>query len=529
MIVAATGPLAGHAAGNELTPWLLPFHIVHVMAVSAWIGGLPAWIRLVLAVGADPNAERCVYAYIALNRFSKLATICVVATVVSGVALGAGFVDTQGDLLGTRYGLLICAKVVVLFGILLIANHVRHTFLPAVATVSLAPQRYAAAARWVSLELSLATVVLGLAGVLSQTAPATHEQPYWWLPFRLAIDATWPVWPTPLLVIGGAALAALSAAWLLLSRMMLPQLAAVAIVGLVGIGIVFWSLSVPAYPDTYRRSTVPYLTVSIFEGMKHFERYCTACHGAGGLGDGPAAGGLPKQPANLSEPHTALHTAGDMYWWLEYGMQPGGMPGFGDVLSDEDRWDVINFLRAFSQGFQARVLSPSIVSKRPWLAAPNFYLEGDDEKVRELKDFRQQCNVLLVFPDPRQELSLARVHELIRDSDRMRTDGLMVLVISTTLDAGDSGSTRIVRADAEEIRESYELLSRTLVNRGDGRSLDMKRSHMEFLIDRFGYVRARWIADEEPEGWSPTNRLLQQVSKLNAEPQIIPLPDSHIH
>jgi putative copper resistance protein D len=529
MIVAATGPLAGHAAGNELTPWLLPFHIVHVMAVSAWIGGLPAWIRLVLAVGADPNAERCVYASMALNRFSKLATICVVATVVSGVALGAGFVDTQGDLLGTRYGLLICAKVVVLFGILLIANHVRHIFLPAVATVSLAPQRYAAAARWVSLELSLATVVLGLAGVLSQTAPATHEQPYWWLPFRLAIDATWPVWPTPLLVIGGAALAALSAAWLLLSRMTLPQLAAVAIVGLVGIGIVFWSLSVPAYPDTYRRSTVPYLTVSIFEGMKHFERYCTACHGAGGLGDGPAAGGLPKQPANLSEPHTALHTAGDMYWWLEYGMQPGGMPGFGDVLSDEDRWDVINFLRAFSQGFQARVLSPSIVSKRPWLGAPNFYLESDDEKVRELKDFRQQCNVLLVFPDPRQELSLARVHELIRDSDRMRTDGLMVLVISTTLDAGDSGSTRIVRADAEEIRESYELLSRTLVNRGDGRSLDMKRSHMEFLIDRFGYVRARWIADEEPEGWSPTNRLLQQVSKLNAEPQIIPLPDSHIH
>lgn len=529
MIVAATGPLAGHAAGNELTPWLLPFHIVHVMAVSAWIGGLPAWIKLVLAVGADPNAERCVYVSMALNRFSKLATICVVATVVSGVALGAGFVDTQGGLLGTRYGLLICAKVVVLFGILLIANHVRHTFLPAVATVSLAPQRYAAAARWVSLELSLATVVLGLAGVLSQTAPATHEQPYWWLPFRLAIDATWPVWPTPLLVIGGAALAALSAAWLLLSRMTLPQQAAVAIVSLVGIGIVFWSLSVPAYPDTYRRSTVPYLTVSIFEGMKHFERYCTACHGSGGLGDGPAASGLPKQPANLSEPHTALHTAGDMYWWLEYGMQPGGMPGFGDVLSDEDRWDVINFLRAFSQGFQARVLSPSIVSKRPWLAAPNFYLEGDDEKVRELKDFRQQCNVLLVFPDPRQELSLARVHELIRDSDRMRTDGLMVLVISTTLDAGDSGSTRIVRADAEEIRESYELLSRTLVNRGDGRSLDMKRSHMEFLIDRFGYVRARWIADEEPEGWSPTNRLLQQVSKLNAEPQIIPLPDSHIH
>jgi putative copper resistance protein D len=453
------------------------------------------------------------------------------ATIVSGVALGAGFVITQGDLLGTRYGLLICSKVAVLFGILLIANHMRQAFLPAVTTMSRAPQRYAAAARWVSLELGLAIVVLGLAGMLSQTMPAAHEQPYWWLPFRFTIDATWPVWPTPLLVVGGAMLAALSAVWLVRSRqsMAVPQLAAVVAAGLAGMGVALWSLTVPAYPDTYRRSTVPYLTVSIFEGKKHFERQCMACHGPGGLGDGPAAKGLPKQAANLSEPHTALHTAGDMYWWLEHGIQPSGMPGFADVLSNEDRWDVINFLRAFSQGFQARVLSPSIVSERPWLGAPGFYLDGNNDTARELKDLRGQSNVLLVFPDPGQELSLARMRELSRDLDRMRTKGLVVLVISNSLEADVSGSATMVRGGADEIRESYELLSRTLINRGDGRSLGMKRSHMEFLIDRFGYIRGRWIADEEPDGWSSTDRLLQQVDKLNAEPQLIPPPDNHIH
>jgi putative copper resistance protein D len=205
------------------------------------------------------------------------------------------------------------------------------------------------------------------------------------------------------------------------------------------------------------------------------------------------------------------------------------MPGFADVLSDEDRWDVINFLRVFSQGFQARVLSPSIVSEHPWLGAPGFYLDGNDDKSRELKDFREQGNVLLVFPDPGQELSLARMQELRRDLDRMRTKGLVVLVISDILDAGVSGSATIVRGGADEIRESYELLSRTLVNRGDGRSLGVKRSHMEFLIDRFGYIRGRWIADEEANGWSPMDRLLLQVDKLNEEPQILPAPDNHIH
>ena len=308
-----------------------------------------------------------------------------------------------------------------------------------------------------------------------------------------------------------------------------PQRAAVAAAGLVGMATALWSLSVPAYPDTYRRSTVPYLTVSIFEGKQHFERLCTACHGPGGLGDGPVAKGLPKPPANLSEPHTALHTAGDMYWWLKYGIQPSGMPGFADVLSDEDRWDVINFLRAFSQGFQARVLSPSIVPERPWLGAPNFYLNDNDDKARELKDFREQSNVLLVFPDPDRESSLARVRELRGDLDRMRTNGLIVLVISSVLDKAVSGPATIVRGGANEIRQSYELLSRTLVNRGDGRSLGMSRRHMEFLIDRFGYIRARWIADEESDGWSPTDRLLQQVNELDAEPKILAPPDNHIH
>jgi putative copper export protein/mono/diheme cytochrome c family protein len=532
MAVAATGPLASHAAGDELAAWLQPFQIMHAVAASAWIGGLPAWIGLVLAVGPFADVERCAYAAAALNRFSRLATICVVVIVASGVALGAGFVNSQGDLLGTSYGLLICSKVTVLLGILLIANHLRQAFLPAVTTLSGAPLRYAAAARWVSLELSLATIVLGLASMLSQTMPAAHQQPYWWLPFRFTLDATWPVWPTPLLVVSGAVLTALSAVWLLSSRpgMAAPQRAAVVAAGLVGMGFALWPLTVPAYPDTYRRSTVPYLTVSIFEGKKQFERQCTACHGPGGLGDGPAAKELPKQPANLSEPHTALHTAGDMFWWLEHGIQPSGMPGFAHVLSDEDRWDVINFLRAFSQGFQARVLTPSIVSERPWLGAPDFYLDGNDDKARELKDFREKSNVLLVFPDPDQQFSLARLRELGRDLDRMRADGLVVLVISDILDAGVSGSATIVRGAANEIRESYELLSRTLLNRGDGRSLGMKRSHMEFLIDRFGYIRARWIADEEPNGWSPTDRLLlQQVDKLNTEPRMLPPPDNHIH
>jgi putative copper resistance protein D len=52
---------------------------------------------------------------------------------------------------------------------------------------------------------------------------------------------------------------------------------------------------------------------------------------------------------------------------------------------------------------------------------------------------------------------------------------------------------------------------------------------MEFLIDRFGYIRARWIPDEEPGEWSGSDLLQQQVAILNAEPRLLPPPDDHVH
>ncbi len=64
------------------------------------------------------------------------------------------------------------------------------------------------------------------------------------------------------------------------------------------------------------------------------------------------------------------------------------------------------------------------------------------------------------------------------------------------------------------------MLSRTIANRGDGNSLGMPRQRMEFLIDRFGYIRARWVPEDEPEGWQSLERVRQQAERLNQEPRI---------
>lgn len=76
---------------------------------------------------------------------------------------------------------------------------------------------------------------------------------------------------------------------------------------------------------------------------------------------------------------------------------------------------------------------------------------------------------------------------------------------------------------------TYQLLSRTLADRGDADRTGMDWRHAEFLIDRFGYIRARWIPQEAHAGWTDIDLLLRQVALLQQEPELKPPPDLHLH
>jgi putative copper resistance protein D len=97
--------------------------------------------------------------------------------------------------------------------------------------------------------------------------------------------------------------------------------------------------------------------------------------------------------------------------------------------------------------------------------------------------------------------------------------------------AGDSPSSNLPYAvandGAEETARTYALLRRTLSN-SDARDAAPAPPDMEMLVDRFGYIRARWVA-LEGEGWQRPGMLLEQVSALAREPQVLPPPDDHVH
>ena len=83
---------------------------------------------------------------------------------------------------------------------------------------------------------------------------------------------------------------------------------------------------------------------SVERGSALFAANCVSCHGDTGAGDGPLADSLPAPPANFTI-HVPFHPDGVLYAWITDGIRGTGMPGWSPQLSDQERWDLVNFLR----------------------------------------------------------------------------------------------------------------------------------------------------------------------------------------
>ncbi len=95
-----------------------------------------------------------------------------------------------------------------------------------------------------------------------------------------------------------------------------------------------------------RFNPFPPTPASLASGSASYATTCSACHGDSGLGDGPQGVLLDTPPADLSI-HVPLHTDGELFGFIRDGIPGTAMVGNGDVLSDEEMWNLVNFIRTF--------------------------------------------------------------------------------------------------------------------------------------------------------------------------------------
>ena len=92
---------------------------------------------------------------------------------------------------------------------------------------------------------------------------------------------------------------------------------------------------------------VPATEESIAAGRELYAQYCAVCHGEEGRGDGPGGATLDPKPADFHADHVQVLSDGGLFWFITNGAEGTAMPAWGAVLSEEQRWDLVNYLRTF--------------------------------------------------------------------------------------------------------------------------------------------------------------------------------------
>jgi high-affinity iron transporter len=90
---------------------------------------------------------------------------------------------------------------------------------------------------------------------------------------------------------------------------------------------------------------LPRTALDLAEGKGIYERSCASCHGATGLGDGPAGATLhPKPPAIGTSQLMSGVTPALSYRVISVGIAGTPMTGYAGVLTPEQRWNVVAYV-----------------------------------------------------------------------------------------------------------------------------------------------------------------------------------------
>ncbi|MFB4287846.1 copper resistance D family protein [Nonomuraea sp. ATR24] len=156
-------PVTGHAVDSVWHDPIMIMMEVHVIGAAAWTGGLIA-----LAVFVAPRAELLA---VALPRFSRLATVCLLMVGLSGLVSGLGTmaltpgVELPGAIVTSQYGLLVVVKVTLTALLVPLAAHIRFRLLPAIRA-----GRATAVAGWATAEVAVMGLAYGVAVAITRAS-----------------------------------------------------------------------------------------------------------------------------------------------------------------------------------------------------------------------------------------------------------------------------------------------------------------------------------------------------------------------
>ncbi|WP_263366663.1 c-type cytochrome [Edaphobacter bradus] len=97
---------------------------------------------------------------------------------------------------------------------------------------------------------------------------------------------------------------------------------------------------------THDKNPIAATAESIEAGKHAFGFYCVVCHGRDAQNTGvPFAASISPPIPSLASTEVQRYTDGQLKWIIENGISPSGMPASKGILSGDDMWAIVVYLR----------------------------------------------------------------------------------------------------------------------------------------------------------------------------------------
>jgi mono/diheme cytochrome c family protein len=98
--------------------------------------------------------------------------------------------------------------------------------------------------------------------------------------------------------------------------------------------------------NKHEKNPLPDTAATRSDGKEAFSHYCAACHGLDGQNTGvPFAEHISPPIPLLTSDDVQRYTDGQLKWILDNGIWPSGMPGSKGILSDDELWSIVIYIR----------------------------------------------------------------------------------------------------------------------------------------------------------------------------------------
>jgi putative copper export protein/mono/diheme cytochrome c family protein len=505
---------AGHGAAtpDAIGDVQLIADVSHLIAAGIWIGGLGPLTAMLLTARRQGDVRSIAIAAEATRCFSVLGVGSVLTLLVTGMINTYVLAGSVPALVGTPYGRLLLIKIGLFITMVSIAAFNRQGLTPRLVSVPAAQTSMALGALAALVRNSLAELGLGLAilvvfGALGILIPGLHDQPVWPFPVRFSTDA-----------LGDPQL----------RNSIFAALAAIVLSALLVVGAVLWrrlrwpgitcavlligyfaptlrELTEPAYPTSFYGSPTGYSAQSIARGQSLFLENCAACHGPQGRGDGPAGRSFTTKPADLTAEHIYGHPGGDIFWWITRGKN-GLMPAFGDVLDENARWNLIDFIHANADAVRLRAAAGQVTTLG--YPVPAFSIECPDGSVLSINELKGQV-LHLVFAG-------AQATDRLQALAGFEANGVKRILV---LPSNPSNT------DSTCIASEPDVLQMLALYRGASSDTSLPT---EWLVDAVGSLRAIWYPGNG-ESWHASATLKQRLDDIKRIPAVARAAGEHAH